>query len=122
MNQVQATEPPQTLRGADTDFILGELKSLRDSVIPDPEVCIAILDGPVDLAHPCFADARITRADSLVLDEAGAGAMSGHGTHVASIELWVWPPAVVAWWSRSSRTPVDTSHNSTSPGPSNAPC
>ena len=85
MNQVQATEPPQTLRGADTDFILGELKSLRDSVIPDPEVCIAILDGPVDLAHPCFADARITRADSLVLDEAGAGAMSGHGTHVASI-------------------------------------
>ncbi|MBX8691992.1 PatA/PatG family cyanobactin maturation protease [Mycobacterium sp. 20091114027_K0903767] len=85
MNQAQATEPPQTVRAADTDFILGELTALRDNVIPDPEVCVAILDGPVDLTHPCFADARITRADSLVLDEAGTGAMSGHGTHVTSI-------------------------------------
>ncbi|MCV7068020.1 S8 family serine peptidase [Mycolicibacterium farcinogenes] len=85
MNQVQDLRPPQTMRAADTDFILDELKSLRDAVIPDPDVCVAILDGPVDLGHPCFADARLTRADSLILDEAGTGAMSGHGTHVASI-------------------------------------
>lgn len=85
MNQVQASQPPQTVRSADTDFILDELKSLRDTVIPDPDVCVAILDGPVDLSHPCFADAQLTRADSLILDEAGTGAMSGHGTHVASI-------------------------------------
>ncbi|WP_441957300.1 PatA/PatG family cyanobactin maturation protease [Mycolicibacterium houstonense] len=85
MNQVQDLRPPHTMRAADTDFILDELKSLRDTVIPDPDVCVAILDGPVDLGHPCFADARLTRADSLILDEAGTGAMSGHGTHVASI-------------------------------------
>lgn len=85
MTQVQAAQRPQTVRAADTDFILGELKSLRDNVIPDPDVCVAILDGPVDLTHPCFAGAPVTRADSLVLDEAGSGAMSGHGTHVASI-------------------------------------
>ncbi|MBU9765514.1 S8 family serine peptidase [Mycobacterium sp. TNTM28] len=86
MSQAPTPQPPQqSARAADTDAILGELKSLRDTVVPDPAICVAILDGPVDLSHPCFADAEITRADSLVLDEAGTGAMSGHGTHVASV-------------------------------------
>lgn len=56
----------------------------------DDRICIAVLDGPVDFAHPCFADADLTpirgqgAAGSL-----GGGSMGGqasrHGTHVASL-------------------------------------
>ncbi|MGW5566904.1 cyanobactin maturation protease PatG family protein [Streptomyces tendae] len=54
-------------------------------LLGDPEVCIAVLDGPVDLSHPCFAGADLTRLDTLVQDPAGGGPMSVHGTHVASL-------------------------------------
>ncbi|MER6847052.1 S8 family serine peptidase [Streptomyces flaveolus] len=57
----------------------------QDELLGDPEVCIAVLDGPVDLSHPCFAGADLTRLDTLVQDPAGAGPMSVHGTHVASL-------------------------------------
>ncbi|MFD8197569.1 cyanobactin maturation protease PatG family protein [Streptomyces wuyuanensis] len=57
----------------------------QDELLGDPEVCIAVLDGPVDFSHPCFAGADLTRLDTLVQDPAGQGAMSMHGTHVASL-------------------------------------
>ncbi|MDY6784475.1 MAG: PatA/PatG family cyanobactin maturation protease [Cyanobacteriota bacterium] len=51
-----------------------------------PEVCIAILDGPVDCTHPCFQGANLTTLPTLVPESIRQdGAMSGHGTHVASI-------------------------------------
>lgn len=51
-----------------------------------PEICIAVLDGPVDRNHPCFDGANLTVLPTLVADGAKAdGAMSSHGTHVASI-------------------------------------
>ncbi|MEU6298024.1 S8 family serine peptidase [Streptomyces erythrochromogenes] len=53
--------------------------------VGDPEVCIAVLDGPVDLSHPCFDGADLTRVDTLVQEPAGQGPMSLHGTHVASM-------------------------------------
>ncbi|MCO6456419.1 MAG: S8 family serine peptidase [Pirellulaceae bacterium] len=52
----------------------------------DRRVRVAVLDGPADLAHPCFAGAELT-----VLGERSAGESSGqaahlrHGTHVASL-------------------------------------
>ncbi|NEN88987.1 MAG: PatA/PatG family cyanobactin maturation protease [Okeania sp. SIO3H1] len=55
-------------------------KSLGDS-----DVCIAILDGPVDQSHPCFDGANLSRLPTLVSDVASSGLMSGHGTHIASI-------------------------------------
>lgn len=55
-------------------------KSLGDS-----DVCIAILDGPVDLSHPCFHGANIVQRTTLVSGVADGGAASQHGTHVASI-------------------------------------
>ena len=55
-------------------------KSLGNS-----DVCIAILDGPVDLSHPCFDGANITQRTTLVSGVADGGAASQHGTHVASI-------------------------------------
>ncbi|WP_220212272.1 S8 family serine peptidase, partial [Streptomyces sp. WELS2] len=39
----------------------------------------------MDLSHPCFTGADLTRLDTLVQDEAGQGLMSLHGTHVTSL-------------------------------------
>ncbi|MCA1699964.1 MAG: PatA/PatG family cyanobactin maturation protease [Actinobacteria bacterium] len=58
---------------------------MRNEVCGDPEVCVAVLDGPVDLAHPCFRGADVTRIDTLIQEPAGVGSMSKHGTHVASV-------------------------------------
>ncbi|MGW1267408.1 cyanobactin maturation protease PatG family protein [Streptomyces sp. NPDC002491] len=63
------------------------LKGLRasDGLLGESRVCVAVLDGPVNLAHPCFAGADVTRLDTLVTQAAGDGPMSVHGTHVASL-------------------------------------
>ena len=51
-----------------------------------PEICVAILDGPVDLSHPCFEGANLSVLPTLVpVSSQQDGAMSGHGTHVASV-------------------------------------
>ncbi|MGY3677082.1 subtilisin family serine protease [Streptomyces sp. TE33382] len=57
----------------------------QEEILGDPDVCIAVLDGPVDESHPCFAGADMKRIDTLVRDPAGRGPMSLHGTHVASL-------------------------------------
>lgn len=59
--------------------------SLMNKSLGDPNVCIAILDGPVDLSHPCFQGANITQHTTLASGVADQGAASQHGTHVASI-------------------------------------
>ncbi|MEV7558951.1 S8 family serine peptidase [Streptomyces sp. NPDC089795] len=64
------------LRGLPTD---------QDVLLGDPDVCIAVLDGPVDLSHPCFEGGNLTRLDTLVQEPAGPGPMSLHGTHVTSL-------------------------------------
>jgi PatG C-terminal/Subtilase family/PatG Domain len=64
---------------------LTALQELRDVTFGEPDVCVAVLDGPVDLTHPCFSGANIKRIDTLVRDPAGNGPMSVHGTHVASV-------------------------------------
>ncbi|MEQ9549212.1 MAG: PatA/PatG family cyanobactin maturation protease [Coleofasciculus sp. G3-WIS-01] len=52
----------------------------------DNNICIAVLDGPVDQTHPCFVGKTLTRLPSLVNEEARPdGNMSVHGTHVSSI-------------------------------------
>lgn len=64
---------------------LAWLDRLQGETMGSPEVCVAILDGPVDLSHPCFQGANLTRLDTLVRDPAAAGPMSVHGTHVTSV-------------------------------------
>ncbi len=49
----------------------------------DPAVRIAVLDGPVDLAHPCLQPAR--RRLRLLPTLASSGGGSQHGTHVTSV-------------------------------------
>lgn len=51
----------------------------------DSQICVAILDGPVDQSHPCFDGANLTRLQTLVSDGASTGLMSGHGTHITSV-------------------------------------
>jgi cyanobactin maturation PatA/PatG family protease len=51
----------------------------------DGRVCIAILDGPVDLSHPCFHGAKLTQLQTLVDPTLLGGRAATHGTHVASI-------------------------------------
>ncbi len=50
-----------------------------------PDVCIAVLDGPVDLSHDCFAGADVTLIESITRNERFLGASGSHGTHVASV-------------------------------------
>lgn len=57
----------------------------------DSRICIAVIDGPVDLSHPCFHGAELTQLEKVAVDkEAGPTAPHGtsaatHGTLVASI-------------------------------------
>ena len=65
--------------------IMDSLRSLRALTLGDPAVCVAVLDGAVDVDHPCFRGASLRRVGALASGEAGQGQMSAHGTHVASV-------------------------------------
>lgn len=61
------------------------LETLRDESEGDSGVCIAVLDGPVDQGHECFAGANLSLIRPLSLGASSGGEMTAHGTHVASI-------------------------------------
>lgn len=61
------------------------IKGLWAETLGDSQICIAVLDGSVDRAHPCLAAANLTQLETLVPDVSSYGAASEHGTHVASI-------------------------------------
>ena len=64
-----------------------ELTPIWAETMGEPDICIAVLDGPVDQSHPCFARAQLTRLETLVSGAAAQGVASQHGTHVASL-IW----------------------------------
>jgi cyanobactin maturation PatA/PatG family protease len=67
-------------------FAIPALPELMAMTQGDENLCIAVLDGPVDQAHPCFEGKTLTRLPSLVQEAARPdGNMSVHGTHVSSI-------------------------------------
>ena len=62
------------------------IQSLWEKTSGDSRICVAVLDGLVDRNHPCFAGADLKRLPTLVQEEVCVtGAMSLHGTHVASV-------------------------------------
>jgi len=65
--------------------VRAELARLHAVTRGDPEIQVAVLDGPADLSHPCFAGADLRVLDTLVRGPAGPGPMSRHGTAVASL-------------------------------------
>ncbi|NEQ75335.1 MAG: PatA/PatG family cyanobactin maturation protease [Okeania sp. SIO2C9] len=61
------------------------LKQLWSETKGDSQICVAILDGPVDQSHPCFDGANLTRVKTTISENATVGRMSSHGTHITSI-------------------------------------
>jgi cyanobactin maturation PatA/PatG family protease len=61
------------------------LRELWARTLGDARIAIAVLDGPVDRSHPCFAGAELTQLETLVRGVARDGPASRHGTHVASV-------------------------------------
>ncbi|MCP4352770.1 MAG: PatA/PatG family cyanobactin maturation protease [Desulfobacterales bacterium] len=77
---------------ANTEYSLTDQSDLFPSLNPlwnettgSPQICIAVLDGPVDYSHPCFTGASLTRMTTLASKPADQGMASQHGTHVASV-------------------------------------
>lgn len=60
-------------------------KEILQRIAGDAKICIAVLDGPVDLTHPCFNRAKITQLETLVSGVADDGPSAHHGTHIASL-------------------------------------
>jgi len=50
-----------------------------------PNVCVAIIDGPVDLSHPCFRGSLVEQVSNWPVSGQFSGLASAHGTHVASV-------------------------------------
>jgi len=67
------------------DAVLPGLAELGRSTNGDPAITIALLDGPVDTSHRCFAGADLTSASTVTPGCATTGLATRHGTHVASI-------------------------------------
>ena len=72
--------------------VLPGLSAMWAETLGDPRVMIAVLDGPVDLRHPCFAGAELitpTAHDPAPLNRQSAEQFdplsAEHGTHVTSV-------------------------------------
>ncbi|MFB2923771.1 S8 family peptidase [Aerosakkonema funiforme] len=63
-----------------------EVSLITSQTLGNSQVCIAVLDGLVDLEHPCFQGADLTVLPTLVNGQVKPdGGMSLHGTHVTSV-------------------------------------
>lgn len=51
----------------------------------NPKICIAILDGPVDITHPALSGASIEKCPTFGPSALPNGDSRAHGTHVASL-------------------------------------
>lgn len=70
-----------------TENVWDGLDLLWEKTTGDPNIRIAVLDGPVDQSHPCFDGAQFSQVETLVSGVAGEGVASQHGTHVTSVIL-----------------------------------
>ena len=82
--------PDGAIAAADEPPILGiatipGLKALWSETLGDPQICVAILDGPVDRSHPALAAADLTCLNTLVPCASAQGPAAGHGTHITSV-------------------------------------
>jgi hypothetical protein len=64
---------------------LAGMAQLWDRTRGDERICVAVLDGPIDLDHPAFVGARIARFGRPRPTEEHVGVNTRHGTHVASV-------------------------------------
>jgi cyanobactin maturation PatA/PatG family protease len=59
------------------------LAALQAETLGSPDVCVAVLDGPADLAHPAFRGANVSSIETAVSQDEATD--RSHGTHVASL-------------------------------------
>ncbi|HEY6327964.1 MAG TPA: S8 family serine peptidase, partial [Blastocatellia bacterium] len=71
--------------GAMPGFSQLEPEPLWTQSTGDSKICVAVIDGPVDLSHPCFQGANLSVVETLVPNVVDDGLASLHGTHIASI-------------------------------------
>ncbi len=69
-----STDPRSSLPG---------LVALQSETLGSPDICVAVLDGPVDLSHPAFQGGNVTALETPVSHDEAADRT--HGTHVASV-------------------------------------
>jgi cyanobactin maturation PatA/PatG family protease len=60
-------------------------EELWAETLGDPRICIAVLDGPVDLNHSSLASAELALVETLMSGRDTRGRLAEHGTHVLSI-------------------------------------
>lgn len=84
----------------DIATIVPGLAELRQDA--DPLVCIALLDGPVDLSHACLRSANLTNLDARPTTCSVQGAATRHGTQIASV-IWGQLDSVIAGVSPQCR-------------------
>jgi hypothetical protein len=65
--------------------VLSGIRELWAETLGDPAVCVAVLDGPVDLSHPSLKGANLAQGETLVSGTADLGPACRHGTHIASV-------------------------------------
>jgi PatG C-terminal/Subtilase family/PatG Domain len=80
----QTSVAPEVPAFTDVSAIPG-LADLWAETRGDPAICVAVLDGPVDLAHPSLRGAQLAQIESMVPAVARRDAAGEHGTHVASM-------------------------------------
>ncbi|WP_435253611.1 PatA/PatG family cyanobactin maturation protease [Streptomyces sp. 1222.5] len=61
------------------------LAGLWDLTVGDDRIGVAVIDGPVDLSHPAFNGAQLSRLDGIWPGEDFDGEKASHGTQVASV-------------------------------------
>jgi hypothetical protein len=95
------------------------MTELRAQTHGDQRIGIALLDGPVDLSHPCFAGATVRCLESVVSGARAGGPARRHGTHVASVIFGQHQSAVegVAPGCRGIIIPIFQSPDEASIGP-----
>jgi len=67
------------------EALFGGLTALWRKTTGDQRICIAVLDGPVDLTHNCFRGARLNVINQFFTSKSLTVEAARHGTHVSSI-------------------------------------
>jgi subtilisin family serine protease len=61
------------------------LRDIRQRILGDTEICVAVIDSRVDFSHPCFVGAQLQELMPAWLRSVMGSSGASHGTHVASV-------------------------------------
>jgi cyanobactin maturation PatA/PatG family protease len=78
-------QPSGDVETATDVALIAGLEELWAETLGDNDICVAILDGPVEQAHRSLAGANLTQLETVASGDAAQGPASRHGTHIASV-------------------------------------